>query len=217
MKKISILGSTGSIGVNTLDVIERNPGMFEVWGLAAGSNVDLFAKQIKKFKPKAVSLFDISKVEILRELLGNQDVEVFSGEAGSVKIATLPEARMVVTAMVGSAGLVPTLAAIRAGKRVYLSGVLGNTADNKGNPEAQTRETLERTLKDSPEDAAALRSGIEALRGELMKLGEKIYVSAKSAEQAAAKGAEAGPPPEPEAAGAGKDNNIRDAEFEVKD
>ena len=79
------------------------------------------------------------------------------------------------------------------------------------------RETLERTLKDSPEDAAALRSGIEALRGELMKLGEKIYESAKSAEQAAAKGAEAGPPPEPEAAGAGKDNNIRDAEFEVKD
>ncbi|OGW19808.1 MAG: 1-deoxy-D-xylulose-5-phosphate reductoisomerase, partial [Nitrospinae bacterium RIFCSPLOWO2_12_FULL_47_7] len=121
MKKISILGSTGSIGVNTLDVIERNPGMFEVWGLAAGSNVDLFAKQIKKFKPKAVSLFDISKVEILRELLGNQDVEVFSGEAGSVKIATLPEARMVVTAMVGSAGLVPTLAAIRAGKDLALA------------------------------------------------------------------------------------------------
>lgn len=121
MKKISILGSTGSIGVNTLDVIERNPDLFEVWGLAAGSNVDLFAQQIKKFKPKAASLFDTSKVGILRELLGSQDVEIFSGEAGSVRVATLPETHMVVAGMVGSAGLVPTLAAIRAGKDLALA------------------------------------------------------------------------------------------------
>lgn len=121
MKKISILGSTGSIGVNTLDVIERNPDRFEVWGLAAGSNVSLFAEQIKKFKPKAVSLFDTSKIKTLQELLKGQNVEVFTGESGSVKIATLPGTNMVVTAMVGSAGLVPTLAAIRAGKDLALA------------------------------------------------------------------------------------------------
>ena len=121
MKKISILGSTGSIGVNTLDVIERNPDRFEVWGLAAGNNVDLLAKQVKKFKPKAVSLFDASKAATLRELLDGQDVEVFSGEAGSIRIATLPETHMVVAAMVGSAGLVPTLAAIRSGKDLALA------------------------------------------------------------------------------------------------
>lgn len=121
MKKISILGSTGSIGVSTLDVIERNPELFEVWGLAAGSNVELFARQVKKFKPKAVSLFDASKIGTLRDLLGGQDVEIFSGETGSVTVATLPETNMVVAGMVGSAGLVPTLAAIRAGKDLALA------------------------------------------------------------------------------------------------
>lgn len=121
MKKISILGSTGSIGVSTLDVIERNPDRFEVWGLAAGGNVELFAKQVKKFKPKAASLFDASKLGVLRELLGGQDVELFSGEAGSIRVATLPETSTVVAGMVGSAGLVPTLAAIRAGKDLALA------------------------------------------------------------------------------------------------
>ncbi len=121
MKKISILGSTGSIGVNTLDVIERNPDRFTAWGLAAGSNVELFAQQVKKFKPKVVSLFDSSKLATLRDLLQGQDVEIFSGESGSVKVATLPETNMVVAGMVGSAGLVPTLAAIRAGKDLALA------------------------------------------------------------------------------------------------
>ena len=62
MKKISLRGSTGSIGTNVLDVIERNPGKFQIVGMSAGNNVDLFAKQIRKFKPRVVALFDTKKI-----------------------------------------------------------------------------------------------------------------------------------------------------------
>ena len=78
MKKISLLGSTGSIGVNTLDVVARNPEGFEICGLSAGSNVELLAQQVRKFKPRVVSLFDRSKEELLREKLADLDVEIFS-------------------------------------------------------------------------------------------------------------------------------------------
>ncbi len=121
MKKISILGSTGSIGVNTLDVIASNPEKFEVWGLAAGSNVGVLAEQIKKFNPKVVSLFDASKIPELLEKLNGHKVELVAGEAGSVQVATLPEVDLVVSGMVGCAGLVPTYAAVQAGKTVALA------------------------------------------------------------------------------------------------
>ncbi len=115
------MGSTGSIGVNTLDVIANNPEHFEVWGLAAGSNVELFAEQVKKFRPKVVSLFDTSKIPTLKKLLNGQKVETGSGRSGSVKVATAADVDVVVSAMVGSAGLVPTLEAIRAGKAIALA------------------------------------------------------------------------------------------------
>ncbi|NIY15432.1 MAG: 1-deoxy-D-xylulose-5-phosphate reductoisomerase, partial [Nitrospinaceae bacterium] len=121
MKKISILGSTGSIGVNTLDVVDRNPGKFEVWGLAAGKNVDILAQQIKKFKPKIVSLKDTSGLGKLRRLIGGQKVEIVTGEAGAVLVATAPEVDVVVSAVVGCAGLVPTYAAVQAGKTLALA------------------------------------------------------------------------------------------------
>jgi len=121
MKRISLLGSTGSIGVNTLDVIERNPGKFEVSALAAGSNVEQFAQQVKKFKPQIASLFDTSKIESLKKLLAGVDVEIVSGEAGTIKAATQPGTDLLVSAIVGSAGLTPTLAAIRAGIDVALA------------------------------------------------------------------------------------------------
>ena len=87
MKKISILGSTGSIGVNTLDVIDRNPGKFEVWGLAAGRNIEVLAQQTKKFKPKMISLHDVSRLGELRALLGDQKVDIVTGEAGATQVA----------------------------------------------------------------------------------------------------------------------------------
>jgi 1-deoxy-D-xylulose-5-phosphate reductoisomerase len=121
MKRIALLGSTGSIGVNTLDVIARNPDQFEIWSLSAGSNVDLLAQQIKQFKPKIAAIFDESKLPDLRQKLAGQEVELVVGEAGSVQAATSPEVDLVVSGIVGSAGLVPALEAIRAGKNLALA------------------------------------------------------------------------------------------------
>jgi 1-deoxy-D-xylulose-5-phosphate reductoisomerase len=121
MKKISLLGSTGSIGVNTLDVVARNPERFEICCLSAGSNVDLLAEQVRNFKPQVVALNDSSKEKILREKLSGLDVEIFTGEEASVKAATYPDSDLVVSGMVGSAGLVPALSAIEAGKNLALA------------------------------------------------------------------------------------------------
>ncbi|MEC7640527.1 MAG: 1-deoxy-D-xylulose-5-phosphate reductoisomerase [Nitrospinota bacterium] len=121
MKIISLLGSTGSIGVNTLDVVRCNPERFAVAAMTAGSNVKLFAQQVKEFRPSLVSVFDPSKVGELKELLQNDDVEILSGEEGTVRVATHPDVALVVSAIVGSAGLVPSLAAIQSAKDLALA------------------------------------------------------------------------------------------------
>ena len=121
MKKISLLGSTGSIGVNTLDVVERYPEKFQVCALSAGSNVELFARQIRKFKPRLVALFDVTKVDILRELVADLDVEIVSGPEGLVSVASFLDADLVVSGVVGSVGLLPALSALRAGKNLALA------------------------------------------------------------------------------------------------
>ena len=121
MKKISLLGSTGSIGVNTLDVIERYPESFQVCALSAGSNVDLFARQIRKFKPALAALFDSTKIDTLKELVGDLDVEIVSGQEGTVSAASFSEADLVVSGVVGSAGLLPALSALKAGKNLALA------------------------------------------------------------------------------------------------
>ena len=121
MKKISLLGSTGSIGVNTLDVVESYPKKFQVCALSAGSNVELFARQIRKFKPALVALFDETKIDILKELVADLDVEIVSGPEGLVSVASFSEADLVVSGVVGSAGLVPALEALRAGKNLALA------------------------------------------------------------------------------------------------
>lgn len=121
MKKISLLGSTGSIGVNTLDVVERNPESFQILAMSAGSNVDLFAEQIRKFKPQTAALFDTQKIPELKERVADLDVEILSGEEGSIAVATLPEVEVVVSGVVGSAGLLPAIHALRAGKNLALA------------------------------------------------------------------------------------------------
>ena len=121
MKKVSILGSTGSIGVSTLDVIERNPESFQILALSAGSNVKLFAEQIRKFKPKVVALFDSKKVLLLKEQIADLDVEILFGEKGLVSVATHSEVDVVVSGVVGSAGLLPAIYALRAGKNLALA------------------------------------------------------------------------------------------------
>ena len=121
MKKISLLGSTGSIGTNVLDVIERNPEKFQIFGMSAGNNVDLFAKQIRKFKPRVVALFDTKKIPTLKERIADLDIEILSGEEGTIAVATLPEADVVVSGVMGSAGLLPAIHALKSGKNLALA------------------------------------------------------------------------------------------------
>ena len=121
MKKISLLGSTGSIGVNTLDVVERNPESFQIFSMSAGSNVDLFAEQIRKFKPRVVALFDTQKISTLKEQVVDLDVEILSGEEGIFDVATISEVDVVVSGVVGKAGLLPAIEALKAGKNLALA------------------------------------------------------------------------------------------------
>jgi 1-deoxy-D-xylulose-5-phosphate reductoisomerase len=121
MKNIAILGSTGSIGRNTLEVIEAFPEHFRVLGLTAHKNIDLLERQIKKFKPQLVSISEASLAHQLRKQCKDLKVEVLSGECGAISVAALSEVDLVVSAMVGAAGLVPTFEAICNGKDVALA------------------------------------------------------------------------------------------------
>jgi len=119
---LAILGSTGSIGVKTLDIVRFLPHRFEVVALAAGRNVDLLATQIAAFKPRLAAVLDEGLSGRLRQLLDpGLNVEVVWGEEGYLKIASADEAETVVSAMVGAAGLRPTWTAVQAGKRVALA------------------------------------------------------------------------------------------------
>jgi 1-deoxy-D-xylulose-5-phosphate reductoisomerase len=120
MKYISILGSTGSIGIQALQVINDFNSNFKVVGLSAKSNVDLIEKQIEQFKPEIVALEDESSANALRNRIKNQ-VEILSGQDGIIKVATFPKTDIVLSSIVGIAGLIPTLEAIKAGKDIALA------------------------------------------------------------------------------------------------
>lgn len=120
-KKISILGSTGSIGVNVLNVIKENPSKFEVVGLAAKSNVALIEQQIKFFMPRLAALYDDDGGSRLRDSVGGLGCEVLCGAQGVGAVATMEEADLVVSAIVGAAALLPTYWAIKAKKNVALA------------------------------------------------------------------------------------------------
>ena len=119
-KKISVLGSTGSIGTQTLEIVSANADI-EVVGLAAGSNIKLLEEQIRKYKPKAASVFDKDKAAELRIKVADTDCKIFEGMDGLIEIATLSDADIVVTAVVGMIGIKPTIAAIKAGKDIALA------------------------------------------------------------------------------------------------
>ncbi|UCB50014.1 MAG: 1-deoxy-D-xylulose-5-phosphate reductoisomerase [Deltaproteobacteria bacterium] len=122
MKKIAILGSTGSIGLNALEVIARSPEHYSAIALTAGRNVELLKTQIEKFRPVGVAVLEEDLAEILRARLDKTyPTEVLSGTEGFVHLATLPEVDTVVSAMTGAAGLVPTYAAVEAGKDIALA------------------------------------------------------------------------------------------------
>ena len=122
MKHISLLGSTGSIGVTTLKVISDFPDRFSVCALAAGTNLTLLRRQIEEFKPRIVSVLNQSLARDLKKMLsGKATPEIISGTEGLAAAASLAEADLVVSAIVGAAGLIPTLTAITYGKHVALA------------------------------------------------------------------------------------------------
>lgn len=121
MKKIAILGSTGSIGTQALDVVQSNPDHFSVEVLTAHSNADLLIEQAKKFKPNAVVIGDESKYQIVKDALWNDDIKVYAGQEALDQIVESTEIELVLTALVGAAGLKPTVNAIQAGKTIALA------------------------------------------------------------------------------------------------
>lgn len=123
MKKISILGSTGSIGTQTLDIVNQYPEQFQVVGLATRSNVDLLATQVKQFRPEIVAICDKNKLGTLKDAIASLDYSpiILPGEEGVAEVARYGDAESVVTGIVGCAGLLPTIAAIEAGKDIALA------------------------------------------------------------------------------------------------
>ena len=121
MKKLAILGSTGSIGTQTLQVVDQNPGMFQVCALTAGSNTALLEEQIRKYRPALACIWDEDKAAELRTRIADLDVEVAAGMDGLRRAAVMEESDILVTAIVGMIGVLPTIDAVNAGKDIALA------------------------------------------------------------------------------------------------
>ena len=121
MKRIAILGSTGSIGTQTLDVVREHADEYEAYALTAGHNAELLIAQAREFHPEVVVIADESRYETVREALADLPIKVWTGAEAIGDAASLPDVDVVVTAMVGFAGLRPTVAAIEAGKTIALA------------------------------------------------------------------------------------------------
>jgi len=120
MKKIAVLGSTGSIGTQTLDIVENNKDLTVV-SLASGSNITLLEKQIRKFKPRLAAVWDEERAKQLKTNVKDIDIKIVSGMEGMIEAATIDEVGTVVTAVVGMIGILPTIAAIKSGKDIALA------------------------------------------------------------------------------------------------
>lgn len=123
MKAITLLGSTGSIGTQTLDIVAQYPDQFRIVGLAAGRNITLLAQQIRQFRPQIVALSDSSQLTQLKAAIADIEPQpiLLTGDAGVVEVARYGDSEAVVTGIVGCAGLLPTIAAIEAGKDIALA------------------------------------------------------------------------------------------------
>ena len=120
MKKIAIVGSTGSIGTQTLDIV-REQGDIQVVAMAAGSNISLLEAQMREFKPSLVSVWDEKKASELRTNTKDLGIKIVSGMEGLLEVSVIPESEILVTAIVGMLGIRPTIAAIKAGKKIALA------------------------------------------------------------------------------------------------
>lgn len=169
-RSLTVLGSTGSIGTSTLDVVRQNPERFQIFALAAGRNINLLAAQIREFTPQVVVLQDHQDIDRLRELLGNFQIpELLSGPEALVRISIADEADTVMSSIVGVAGLEATYAAICRGKRVGLANKEVLVSGGKLVMDAVKRHGTELIPVDSEHNGAhqCLRAG---LRSEATKL-----------------------------------------------
>ena len=172
-KKIAILGSTGSIGKQSLEVIERNSESFEVEVLTANNNIELLASQAKKFKPEVVVIANENKYKALKEMLRDQSVKVLAGNKALAEVSASENVDLVLSAMVGFAGLVPTLKAIRAGKQIALA----NKETLVVAGEIVIKEAMEHNVPIYPVDSE--HSAIfQCLKGEENNEIEKIILTA---------------------------------------
>ena len=121
MKNITILGSTGSIGVNALNVIDNLNEDYKVFGLSAYKNIDTILAQIKKYKPEVVAVADLSAANSVKEKLNNYDVSILSGRSGLLELASRADVDILLNALVGSSGMEPTICAIKSSVDVALS------------------------------------------------------------------------------------------------
>lgn len=173
MKKIAILGATGSVGMQALEVIKANPGAFRASLLTAGSNAGKLIEQAREFRPEAVVINDSSAYGTVRDALKNEPVEVYAGPDAIAEAVTAPGIDLVLTAVVGYCGLKPTLEAIKAGKNIALA----NKETLVVAGDLVTREARERQVSLIPVDSE--HSAIfQCLAGEEGNELEKIYLTA---------------------------------------
>jgi 1-deoxy-D-xylulose-5-phosphate reductoisomerase len=172
-KKLSLLGSTGSIGTQTLEVAAAHPDKFEVVALAARRSLDLLVEQARRFKPQLVAVLDEELGPELQRRLDGSGIRVAAGMAGVIEAATLPESNWLVSSLVGMAGLQPTLAALQAGKHVALA----NKETLVVGGELVMGEARKRNLPVLPIDSehSAL---FQCFQGQPMERVEKIIITA---------------------------------------
>lgn len=172
-KRIAILGSTGSIGTQTLEVVEQQPEHFEIKALTANSNVHLLAEQAKKFYPEVVAISDENKVDDLRSLLKGSPVEILSGMEGLSEVVAKENVDVVLTALVGYAGLIPTIHAIKKGKDIALANK--ETLVVAGDLIKRLAKTYNSTILPVDSEHSAI---YQCLTGEKSEDIEKIYLTA---------------------------------------
>jgi len=171
-KRIAILGSTGSIGTQALEVIQQNPEIFEVEVITANNNVDILIAQAKKFQPNAVVIANPDKYDYVSQALNNEPVKVYAGADALNQVVQMDTIDLVLTAMVGYSGLMPTYSAIQAGKNIALA----NKETMVVAGEIITQAALEKKVEILPVDSE--HSAIfQCLVGEFMNPVEKIYLT----------------------------------------
>jgi 1-deoxy-D-xylulose-5-phosphate reductoisomerase len=171
-KRIAILGSTGSIGTQALEVIQQNPDKFEVEVITANNNVDILIAQAKKFQPNAVVIANPDKYKIVSEALKNEPIKVYAGTDALNQVVQMETVDLVLTAMVGYSGLIPTYNAIKAGKNIALA----NKETMVVAGEIITKAALENKVEILPVDSE--HSAIfQCLVGEFLNRVEKIYLT----------------------------------------